>query len=121
MTAADTCCREVYPRGDRWSAFHGRPCGKPARVERDGKFYCGIHDPERPALNAVRERATAAFNARVAKSRLEGAASDLLHVVEVFLHMDEMNELDAPYDDGSYEELIASAKAAVAKAKGTPA
>lgn len=73
-----TCGANVYPKGDRWSAFHGRPCGKPAKVERDGKPYCGIHDPERPALKAIQMRARQAFEERVRDARLERAAPALL-------------------------------------------
>lgn len=37
------CCAMVR---DRDSAFVGRkyPCGKPAKSEFNGKFFCGIHD-----------------------------------------------------------------------------
>ena len=29
-------------------------CGHPAKVERDGKWYCGIHDPERKKARDAR-------------------------------------------------------------------
>lgn len=28
---------------DNWHTAH---CSKPAKIERDGKWFCGIHDPE---------------------------------------------------------------------------
>jgi hypothetical protein len=39
------CSATVYPN-DRWGSFHGYRCNKKAVVERDGKFYCKVHDPE---------------------------------------------------------------------------
>jgi ferric-dicitrate binding protein FerR (iron transport regulator) len=39
------CSETVYPR-DRYGSFHGYPCTKKVTVERDGKPYCSIHDPE---------------------------------------------------------------------------
>jgi len=38
-------CSERVPDGGRWPSFHG--CTRAAKVERDGKRYCAIHDPER--------------------------------------------------------------------------
>lgn len=28
-----------------FSNFRGYPCGRTAKFERDGKYYCGTHDP----------------------------------------------------------------------------
>lgn len=36
-----TCTTLVY---SSWSIRWGG-CGKPAKVERNGRWYCGIHDP----------------------------------------------------------------------------
>lgn len=41
-TAAHTCCESVREPGT-WPRFHS--CGRTAKVEVDGKWYCGIHDP----------------------------------------------------------------------------
>ena len=38
-----TCCKRVF----HGRSFTGHPCGKPAKIEHDGKTYCGIHDPVR--------------------------------------------------------------------------
>ncbi|MCK9524330.1 MAG: hypothetical protein M0R49_00160 [Limnochordia bacterium] len=35
------CCGRVF---DGW---HSHPCGNKASVEREGKFYCKVHDPVR--------------------------------------------------------------------------
>lgn len=40
------CSAQVYESG-RWGSFHPHGCAKKITVERDGKPYCTIHDPER--------------------------------------------------------------------------
>ena len=40
--------------GENYSALSGSPCRNPAKVERDGKFYCGMHDPD--AIKGRREQ-----------------------------------------------------------------
>ncbi len=39
-------CSVMVSPNDRWGAFHQSRCQKKAVVERDGKWYCKIHDPE---------------------------------------------------------------------------
>jgi hypothetical protein len=39
------CSATVYPN-DKWGAFHPHQCEKGAVVQRNGKWYCKIHDPE---------------------------------------------------------------------------
>lgn len=62
------CCAQ------RWSGFHTVTCGKPGKIEREGNFYCGRHDPVR-----VRERQDARdakFEAQYAERMKAHAASD---------------------------------------------
>lgn len=33
------CCEKV------WGGYYHHTCGRTAKVEVDGKYYCGIHDP----------------------------------------------------------------------------
>lgn len=47
-----------------WSEYDFRSCGKPARVERNGRWYCGIHDPEK--IKAREEKAREKRRARSA-------------------------------------------------------
>lgn len=42
-TTGKKCCESVYDPG----RFRPRGCSKNATVERDGKPYCGLHDPDR--------------------------------------------------------------------------
>ena len=39
------CSVKVSPN-TTWGSFHQHPCSKKAVVERDGKWYCKVHDPE---------------------------------------------------------------------------
>jgi uncharacterized Zn finger protein (UPF0148 family) len=41
MAEKQKCC------GERWSHFRWVNCGHSGKIERDGKFYCGVHDPVR--------------------------------------------------------------------------
>ena len=70
------CCARLNKPGP-WPGDN-EPCRKPGKVERDGKWWCGIHDPARAqarrdkdkaALQEFRDaaqRSTAKFNARMA-------------------------------------------------------
>jgi hypothetical protein len=45
------CCVRV------WARFSDHPCGKRAKVEREGKHYCGTHDPQKRIDRDVEMRA----------------------------------------------------------------
>lgn len=45
ITEKRQCSAQVLPEG-QWGAFHPYQCSKNATVQRDGKWYCKIHDPE---------------------------------------------------------------------------
>ena len=53
--SAPKCAERVYPSG----SWCGHDCTKTVKVERDGKWYCGIHDPVKVAEKRA-ERAAAA-------------------------------------------------------------
>lgn len=40
------CVERVHPKG-RYGSFHTYRCRNKATVQREGKWYCGTHDPER--------------------------------------------------------------------------
>lgn len=51
-----TCCKTMYSG----AGYRNRTCRKPAKVERDGGLYCGLHDPvkleeRRKASNAAQQ------------------------------------------------------------------
>jgi len=53
--------------GEEYSVRLGSPCQNPAKVIRDGKPYCGMHDPD--AVKARRERRNAEADAKWASER----------------------------------------------------
>lgn len=42
---SEKCTAKVYGR-DRFASFHPYPCSRKGKVQREGKWYCAIHDPE---------------------------------------------------------------------------
>ena len=53
--------------GEGYSAHSGSPCHNPAKVVRDGKPYCGMHDPE--AIKTKKEGREVEANAKWATER----------------------------------------------------
>ena len=135
-----TCSVSVNEPGT-WGAFHPHPCGRRAKVERDGRFYCTVHDPE---YRAAKERAKCHYRplglplcgkpavevegsgygrcaqhtlaVLVAKERLAAAAPDLLAAAEA-LWQQRIGGLALPYEQAKAWLALG---AAIAKAKGTP-
>jgi len=48
---ADMCCKIMAAY---YLSSEGHPCGKPAKVQREGKWYCGKHDPVKVAERQAR-------------------------------------------------------------------
>jgi len=66
------CCETVYAPG----AWRSHICGKKAKVEVNGKLYCGIHDPiKRNRIDAERK---VAYDAKWERNRLISEKSRLL-------------------------------------------
>ena len=72
MTENKKQCSVRVQSNDRWGLFHPYPCSKTAIVERDGKWYCKIHDPE--YIKAKQAKRSAEFN----KEWAEGHQQDEL-------------------------------------------
>lgn len=43
---SDQPCSAKIRSGHTWSRYD-TPCGKRAKVEREGQWFCGVHDPEK--------------------------------------------------------------------------
>lgn len=82
MSDGQMCCARVFRNDSPWTK--SEPCKKKATVERDGKHYCGIHDP------VSRQEKQEARNAKLRKkmdeemriSRIKSAAPDLLEALQ---------------------------------------
>lgn len=115
------CCGQVYVP----QSFHSfRPCDKSAKIERNGKWYCGLHDPE--AKKARRAANDAKYSEKSKKNHaawvLQCAAPDLLAACK--LSQSTMRrqfvEGNAPDSWGDDEHAAFTAlSAAIARAEGT--
>ncbi len=96
-----TCVKPV------WVSYHHYPCGKTAKVQRDGKWYCGTHDPER--LEKKRAERNARWDeetyARFRKSARSHAAELALSAIEAS-SPDEAVRLQLSYKPLGYNKQI---------------
>jgi uncharacterized Zn finger protein (UPF0148 family) len=118
-TEKHQCSKQIYSG----ITLNGRRCEINAKVERDGKWYCGIHDPV--AVKAKRDAQEAKWRAECAAEKQqqqadEAAAAEkkrradlfpwLLAVLELIVETDDRHELDHNH--------IEAARTMIAKAKG---
>jgi uncharacterized Zn finger protein (UPF0148 family) len=134
MTKEKQKCSEiVWPAG----AFRGHQCHNSAKIQRDGKWFCGTHDPV--AVIEKRDKKNAEFRAEVAarqKLQSEAAAKrneqerraacfpELLEALKLALQAleaigDEMTVGERYTNAGQYLlDSLNPARAAIAKAEG---
>ena len=67
MSEKQACDAATYPRGH----YRTVPCGRTAKYERNGKWYCGAHDQVK--RKEREDRRQAKWDADVNASRLERA------------------------------------------------
>lgn len=122
MSEIKRCCSTVRTGG----SFHGHQCTRNAKVERDGKPYCGSHDPV-----LMREKANKRFGDWKAKNdtrisldkrfRHKAACFDELRdALESLLsrYTGRVNCGDCGNWDPETEAEVISARTALSKAKG---
>jgi uncharacterized Zn finger protein (UPF0148 family) len=93
------CCAEV------WKGWRYEPCANNSKVERDGKFYCGVHDPVK-----VAER-----QARHDRARLAQRKAEAYEATRQLRARKALSLLEATYPDdpiSNLERLIAADKEA---------
>lgn len=83
-TVAHTCYEDVREKG-RCPRYHH--CGRTAKVEREGKWYCGTHDPVKRKENAEQSlvKYRQESEERAKQCRLQAAAPQLLAALEGML------------------------------------
>jgi hypothetical protein len=69
------CSAQVNGQGN-WGSFHQHQCSRKATIERDGVWYCRVHDPE--YIKRKNEIATEKFHEEQKRKRIEYAAPELL-------------------------------------------
>jgi len=76
MVTKEERCSQRVPGSGPWGVFHQHQCEKKAVIERDGKLYCKIHDPE--YIEAKNTERTAKwdveFSRKMARGKLESTA-----------------------------------------------
>ena len=86
MSETKFTCEKKVLSGSTWHLTY-RLCGRPAKVEENGKHYCGIHDPELgrkraaksyEAYNEILRKRTLVFHAEEMYEALK-AAKGALH------------------------------------------
>lgn len=78
-----TCCEQIRIPGNKWRS-RCKPCTHKAKVERDGKWYCGQHDPvaKKEKQDAKYAKWQAENVVRAARWRLERAAPEMLALLK---------------------------------------
>jgi uncharacterized Zn finger protein (UPF0148 family) len=119
MNEKQKCSARVSGEG-RWGAFHQHPCRKAAKVERDGKLYCGTHDPV--AAKARDEKTRARWQEKwdedMRRTRLRDSAPKLLEALKlVDLHFQRNLASDNFQGDDEHEAWNA-VRNAIKSAKG---
>lgn len=66
MTSKQQCCVEV------WGEWRSHQCSRAGKIERDGKFYCGQHDPV-----AIKEKDEEKRRQREAESKARARQAEL--------------------------------------------
>jgi hypothetical protein len=109
---SETCCKKISNR-DAWHPVY-HTCGKPAKVEVDGKHYCGIHDPiKRERREQERQQGRdAEWQESRRIQRLHNASQDMLDTLQFLIH-NCTAEFYSPW-----AEALDMARKAVTKATG---
>ena len=128
-TEKHDCCASVSP--GTYSFRHSK-CSKTAKYERDGKWYCGTHDPvaikarddarnEKWRIERAENKAQANEKDATEKLQAHKAAcfDELLEALKVFVEYESaMEDRDDINGMLIYNKFSALARAAIAKATG---
>lgn len=101
---SEVCCGQV------WIGYRHSKCDRKAKFEVDGKWYCGIHNPNKGPTKA-QIAAEANYKARLQFYKRADAAPDLL---EALINLERVAGQASLHDD----PVRVSARAAIKKATG---
>ena len=87
MSETKFTCEKKVLSGSTWHLTY-RLCGRPAKVEENGKHYCGIHDPELGRKRAA--KSYEAYNEILRKRTL------VFHAEEMYEALKAANCIHAP-------------------------
>ena len=109
-TSKATCAAEVWSN-DRWPRPY--PCNRRGKVDRDGKWWCGTHDPE--AVKARRAKSDARIHASMAANSKRYALQAALPAL--YAACEAVDAWAAEHSD-VYVQPIEQVRAALARARG---
>jgi hypothetical protein len=108
------CCEQVSD-GGQWPRFHN--CTRKAKVTRDGKEYCGVHDPvaRQEKFNESYKKHKARVNREAAMMVLGGMAPKMLELLKMaVVHIDALSRTDI---DPEYKTLANKTYAMIEEAE----
>ena len=76
-------CSELVSPKEPWGSFHRHRCHRPVKVQRDGLWYCSIHDPE--YVKAKEAQLKEASDARYIRNLPRVYGHELLAMLEKIL------------------------------------
>ena len=119
-SAGHTCCKPMRSGPGYFASY--APCGKTAKFERKGEWFCGTHDPDRLAAKRAETSAkwTAEWAENAKRDRLNRAAPKLLAASKLALEnlVEGLEEVGVEVED---EPLVIALRAAISEAEGTTA
>ena len=101
---SEVCCGQV------WSGYRHAKCDRKAKFEVNGKWYCGIHNPNKGPTKA-QIASGEKYKAKLQHYKRANAAHDLL---EALINLERVAGQASLHDD----PVRVSARAAIAKATG---
>lgn len=115
-----TCCYKI-PRASGWRTVY-EPCTRKGKVEREGKWYCGQHDPvaRKERNDKARAEHDARWEAQRKKWTLEQAAPDLYAALTQAIGPLEYayRNVSSVTADKVKQQILPAMRAALARARG---
>lgn len=109
------CSERVTPK-EPWGSFHRHLCHRPAKVQRDGLWYCAVHDPKKVE---AREAVTSKLAHEKYIANLPNLYGKLLlAMIEKILPILEEGIKYNYSESEPHQQLLKEAKELVARAKG---
>ncbi|MFA5037506.1 MAG: hypothetical protein WC479_10075 [Candidatus Izemoplasmatales bacterium] len=108
------CTAKVYPK-EQWGAFHPSQCSKKGIVERGGKWYCKIHDPQyrQAKVQARLDKMNAQYEAGRKDALLKAASKDMYEALKLAIPVLVKHNID-----DSCTEALSTIYAVINKADG---
>ena len=117
----EKCSKEIRSGSRGFDRFRFRPCGRPGKIEFDGKWYCGVHDPiKQTAKQDAKWRARQSMEATLAQESAEQARKLALwpEIVAALEHADHTIQKLSTGGCRDVPETLAEIASALVKMRG---